>query len=39
MSEHNPIDEQSKQKALDSSRQEAGEYLTKVVATHAAIVC
>ena len=28
MSEHNPIDEQSKQKALDSSRQEAGEYLT-----------
>ncbi|MEH2042778.1 catalase [Nostoc sp.] len=28
MSEHNPIDEQSKQKALDSSRQEVGEYLT-----------
>ncbi|MEH1831782.1 MAG: catalase [Nostoc sp.] len=28
MTEHNPIDEQSKQKALDSSRQEAGEYLT-----------
>ncbi|WP_375504468.1 catalase [uncultured Nostoc sp.] len=28
MSEHNPINEQSKQKALDSSRQEAGEYLT-----------
>ncbi|MEH2289434.1 catalase [Nostoc sp.] len=28
MSEHNPIDEQSKQKALDSFRQEAGEYLT-----------
>ncbi|MEH2120736.1 catalase [Nostoc sp.] len=28
MSEHNPIDEQSKQKDLDSFRQEAGEYLT-----------
>ncbi|MEH2315486.1 MAG: catalase [Nostoc sp.] len=28
MTEHNPINEQSKQKALDSSRQEAGEYLT-----------
>jgi len=28
MSEHNPINDQSKQKALDSSRQEAGEYLT-----------
>ena len=28
MTEHNPINEQSKQKDLDSSRQEAGEYLT-----------
>ncbi|MEH1844428.1 MAG: catalase [Nostoc sp.] len=28
MTEHNLIDEQSKQKALDSFRQEAGEYLT-----------
>jgi catalase/putative intracellular protease/amidase len=28
MSEHKQIDEQSKQKALDSSRQEAGEFLT-----------
>ena len=28
MTEQNPLNEQSKQKALDSSRQEAGEYLT-----------
>lgn len=28
MSEHNPVNEQSKQNDLDSSRQEAGEYLT-----------